>query len=168
MNTNTKYYIFLVILVLAVGAILYFAHVFDPSPAPTVVTVIRYDTIPRVPINLDSVKATVKPRWKTVYKDVPNWITIVDTFQNHDTIRYLTPAFEACFDTITQKDTVNLGFKFPEMTFDCFIRQHPCIDTNTTTTITVTKKPTFLDNISDIGIKVAIFAGGVIIGKVIK
>jgi hypothetical protein len=96
---------------------------FNPQPS------IKYDTIVKVVdrpvIRVDSIPAKVK--WRTKYVSVPEYISILDTIHQKDTItRFVTQAFTACFDTVINRDTLSGEFDFPEFIFrNIEVKQHP-------------------------------------------
>lgn len=119
MKENFKYIVmFLIALMTLIAIIIILKGCNEPIPEP-LPPLIHIDTVwkvvPREPVNIDSVKATVKIRPHVIYTDLPVYITILDTI--HDTVYYSTPAFSACMDTILSKDTMGVEFRFPEMNF---------------------------------------------------
>jgi hypothetical protein len=160
-----KYILIIIGLIILVGIWFYTLQKCEPNPP---VTTVKVDTlwkiIPREPVNIDSIKATVKPRKQAVYVGVPEYITITDT--THDTIKYTSSAYSACFDTIINRDTMGIEFDHPECVFRNFYHYpHPDSVREITKTITIYIPPTFWEKSEYVGGGIL---GGFILGWVSK
>ncbi len=134
----------------------------EPCTEPS----IKYDTIVKVVerpiIIIDSIPAKVK--WRVKYVSVPEYITIIDTIHKHDTVKYVTPAFTACFDTIIDGDTLSGEFDFPEFMFrNIEVRQHPDSIREIIKTIQL---PATFGQKMEYGLYTGI--GGVVVGTVLR
>ena len=100
-----------------------------------------YVVTPGICLNIDSIKATVKVRTRTIIKEIPSYITILDTI--YDTVWYRTPAFVAKDSIIFSGDTVWSEFWFPETFFCHEVRTKADSIREITKTITIQLPATF-------------------------
>lgn len=97
-------------------------------------TVVRIDTLTKVithePVTIASAPARVRFVHDTVYAS--------DTVRERDTV-YTSRPFVATLDTIIDRDTIGIGYRFPQHTFSVALRMAPDSIRYETRTITLTR-----------------------------
>mgnify|MGYP001255341634 CR=1 FL=1 len=164
--TNFKYIlIFLTAVVILIILILSINNC-EPTPPEVIVKMdTAYVVTPGIHLNIDSIKATVKVRTRTIIKEIPAYITILDTI--YDTVWYRTPSFVAKDSIIFSGDTVWSEFWFPESFFCHEVRTKTDSIREITKTITIKLEATFAQQ-AKYGVLGAVLgsAGGFIYGFV--